>query len=105
MIYEGVETGIEHEWPVPCKANSTYVGQRIKFETDQFILPSRPGWYTVNAKISDRFDQTWIEWSFQFRVADGCRTCDVSRETYIAELKEKLHQFQQEKNNGDKFSR
>ena len=106
VLFEGYETGIEHEWHVPFRANETYAGQRIQFETDQFRLPSRPGWYTVNAKISDRFDQTWIEWSYQFQVDKRlCAECDMTREGYIQELKENIERYKQVKSSEGKFSR
>ena len=47
VLFEGYETGIEHEWVVPFRANETYPGQKLNFQTDEFQLPSRPGWYTA----------------------------------------------------------
>ena len=106
VLFEGYETGIEHEWQVPFRANETYVGQKIQFETMQFRLPSRPGWYTVNAKLSDRFDQTWIEWSYQLQVDKRlCAECDMTREGYIIQLKENIERYKQAKNTEAKFSR
>jgi len=105
VLFEGYETGIEHEWAVPFRANETYVGQKIQFETMQFRLPSRPGWYTVNAKLSDRFDQTWIEWSFQFQVVENCVECDQTQDEYITQLKDNIQKYKQAKSTEAKFSR
>ena len=78
----------------------------LKFQTDNFTVPSRPGWYTVNAKLSDRFDQTWIEWSFQFQVQEqACRMCDQTREAYIADLKQNIQKIKQAKSTEAKFTR
>ena len=43
VLFEGLETGIEHEWNVPFKANLTSPNQKIEFETAEFDLPCYPG--------------------------------------------------------------
>ena len=106
MIFEGIDTGIEHEWNVPIKANTTRIGQNLQFSTPQFKLPTRAGWYTVNAKLSDRFDQTWMEWSFQFQVGnDICKSCDQTKQSYIESLKANIQKIKQSKSTEAKFTR
>jgi hypothetical protein len=68
VLFEGWPTGLSHEYPIEIRPEDTVENLSFSFQTGEFTLPTYSGWYTVEAKISDRFDQTWFEWSFQFRV-------------------------------------
>ena len=75
-------------------SDKTAVNQKFEFETSEFSVPSYPGWYTVNAKISDRFDQTWFEWSFQFQVDENtCTDCQGNRTEYIQQLRQNIDDY------------
>ena len=87
-------------------SDQTSVNQHIDFETPNFELPSYPGWYTVNAKISDRFDQTWFEWSFQFHVEQSiCTNCEGSRSQYIQKLQQLITEYKKKRTTDPKFQK
>lgn len=92
VLFEGIPTGISHEWPLQIKPNETGAHVNYSFETEEFPLPLYPGWYTVNSKITDRFEQTWHEYNFQFRVSERCRKCG-QRSDYISELDAKVKEY------------
>ena len=71
VLFEGHPTGLTHEYPIEIRPEETEEAISFSFQTGEFSLPTYSGWYTVQAKISDRFDQTWFEWSFQFHVDTG----------------------------------
>ena len=70
VVFEGKPTGITHEYPLKLKPENTKKDFSFSFETENFDLPKYSGWYIVRAMISDRFEQIWYEWSFQFHVDD-----------------------------------
>ena len=64
------------------------------------------GWYTVNAKLSDRFDQTWFEWSFQFKVErEICKKCKGSRDQYIEEITKIIQDYKKKRASDPKFQK
>ena len=70
VIFEGKPTAITNEYSLKLDPEDTKMDLSFSFETPYFSLPKISGWYTVRAMISDRFEQIWFEWSFQFHVDD-----------------------------------
>ena len=70
VIFEGKPTGITNEYSLELDPQDTKMDLSFSFETPYFSLPKISGWFTVRAMISDRFEQIWFEWSFQFHVDD-----------------------------------
>ena len=75
----------------------------LVFELCRILLK---GWYTVNAKLSDRFDQTWFEWSFQFKVErEICKKCKGSRDQYIEEITKIIQDYKKKRASDPKFQK
>ena len=70
VIFEGKPTGINNEYSLKLNPEETKMDFSFSFETPYFVLPKISGWYSVRAMITDRFEQIWFEWSFQFHVDD-----------------------------------
>ncbi|CBY09816.1 unnamed protein product [Oikopleura dioica] len=100
VLFEGWPTGFSHEYPVEIRPEETRENLSFSFQTGEFTLPTYSGWYTVQAKISDRFDQTWFEWSFQFRVDENSQEAASKRLQYLQEIKEKLAKYKEESKSG-----
>jgi hypothetical protein len=70
VIFEGKPTNITNEYSLKLNPEDTKRDFSFSFETPSFVLPKISGWYSVRAMITDRFEQIWFEWSFQFHVDD-----------------------------------
>jgi hypothetical protein len=70
VIFEGKPTNITNEYSLKLNPEDTKTDFSFSFETPNFVLPNISGWFSVRAILTDRFDQIWFEWSFQFYVDD-----------------------------------
>jgi len=97
VVFEGKPTGITHKYSLNLKPEDTKTGYLFFFEAEDILLPENTpcGWYTVRAMITDRFEQIFYEWSFQFHLDNDSPSSTSKRLEYLEQIEQKLKKYKE----------